>query len=68
MSSSINKKTIEKKLKEHYEKLSKSHLSDFFNEDTNRGEFFCTKFSNLFIDFDIVFQLVNVPPNHLLFI
>ncbi|MEE2999882.1 MAG: glucose-6-phosphate isomerase [Pseudomonadota bacterium] len=51
MSSSINKKTIEKKLKEHYEKLSKSHLSDFFNDDKNRGKGFSVELSNLFIDF-----------------
>ena len=51
MSPSTNKKTIKKKLKEHYEKLSKSHLCDFFNDDKNRGEGFSIKLSNLFIDF-----------------
>ncbi len=51
MSPSTNKKTIKKKLKEHYEKLSKSHLCDFFNNDKNRGEGFSIKLSNLFIDF-----------------
>ena len=49
--SSINKKALKKQLSEHYKSLSKSHLSDLFNDDDNRGINFTTKLSNLFIDF-----------------
>ena len=51
MPSSKNKQIIKKKLNEHYERLSKSHLGDFFNEDKNRGKSFSIELSNLFIDF-----------------
>ncbi len=51
MPSSKDKKIIKKKLNEHYERLSKSHLGDFFNEDKNRGKSFSIELSNIFIDF-----------------
>ena len=48
---SNNKKIIKKQLHEHYEMLKKSHLSDLFSNDENRGKHFTSKFHNLFIDY-----------------
>ena len=51
MSSSINKKTIRKKLSEHHNALSKFHLRDLFAQDKDRGKNFTSQFNDLYIDF-----------------